>query len=48
VLWGGRRLADAQRAGELTIEGDKAAAKRFVRLFPVPEPAAEMSPTSAG
>jgi DNA-binding HxlR family transcriptional regulator/putative sterol carrier protein len=48
VLWGGRPLADAQRSGELTIEGDKAAAKRFVRLFPVPEPAAEMSPTSAG
>jgi DNA-binding HxlR family transcriptional regulator/putative sterol carrier protein len=47
VLWGGRRLADAQRAGELTIEGDKAAAKRFVRLFPVPEPAAGISPTSA-
>jgi DNA-binding HxlR family transcriptional regulator len=31
VLWGGRPLADAQRSGELTIEGDKAAAKRLVR-----------------
>jgi hypothetical protein len=38
VLWGGRRLADAQRTGELTIEGDQAAAKRFLRLFPVPGP----------
>ena len=45
VLWGGQRLADAQRAGELTIEGDKAAAKRFVRLFPVPKPAAGISLT---
>jgi DNA-binding HxlR family transcriptional regulator/putative sterol carrier protein len=40
VLWGGRSLADAQRSGGLTIEGDKAAAARFVRLFPTPEPAA--------
>jgi DNA-binding HxlR family transcriptional regulator len=39
VLWGGRSLADAQRSGGLTIEGDKAAAARFVRLFPTPEPA---------
>jgi DNA-binding HxlR family transcriptional regulator len=45
VLWGGRPLADAQRSGKLTIEGDKAAAKRFFRLFPVPEPTAGMSPT---
>jgi DNA-binding HxlR family transcriptional regulator len=40
VLWGGRSLADAQRSGGMTIEGDKAALKRFVRLFPMPEPAA--------
>jgi DNA-binding HxlR family transcriptional regulator/putative sterol carrier protein len=40
VLWGGRSLTDAQRSGSLTIEGDKAAAERFVRLFPMPEPAA--------
>jgi DNA-binding HxlR family transcriptional regulator len=40
VLWRGRRLADAQRAGDLTIEGDNAAAERFfVRLFPLPPPA---------
>ena len=40
VLWAGRRLADAQRAGALRIEGDRAVVERFVRLFPVPEPAA--------
>jgi DNA-binding HxlR family transcriptional regulator/putative sterol carrier protein len=44
VLWGGRALADARRAGRLTIEGDKVAVERFVRLFPVPEPAAAVSP----
>jgi DNA-binding HxlR family transcriptional regulator/putative sterol carrier protein len=44
VLWGGRPLADAQRSGSLTIEGDKAAVKRFFRLFPMPEPAAAVSP----
>jgi len=40
VLWAGRRLADAQRSGTMTIEGNKAAVERFVRLFPMPEPAA--------
>jgi alkyl sulfatase BDS1-like metallo-beta-lactamase superfamily hydrolase len=40
VLWGGRRLAEARRSGRMTIEGDKAAVERFVRLFPMPEPAA--------
>jgi DNA-binding HxlR family transcriptional regulator/putative sterol carrier protein len=39
VLWGGLSAADAQRAGSMTIEGDKAAAERFLRLFPMPEPA---------
>jgi ubiquinone biosynthesis protein UbiJ len=40
VLWNGRPLADAQRAGQLRIEGDQAAVERLVRLFPIPEPAA--------
>jgi DNA-binding HxlR family transcriptional regulator/putative sterol carrier protein len=40
VLWKGRPLADAQRSGRLTIEGDKRAVERFLRLFPMPEPAA--------
>jgi DNA-binding HxlR family transcriptional regulator len=44
VLWGGRSLADAQRSGAMTIEGDKAAVKRFVQLFPMPEPAPAASP----
>jgi DNA-binding HxlR family transcriptional regulator len=39
VLWDGRRLADAQRSGELRVHGDEAAVERFVRLFPMPEPA---------
>jgi DNA-binding HxlR family transcriptional regulator len=43
VLWGGLPLADAQRSGRMTIEGDKAAVERFVRLFPMPEPAAAVS-----
>jgi DNA-binding HxlR family transcriptional regulator/putative sterol carrier protein len=45
VLWGDRPLADAQRSGTMTIEGDEAAVERFVRLFPMPEPAAAVSPT---
>jgi ubiquinone biosynthesis protein UbiJ len=44
VLWKGRPLADAQRSGTLTIEGEKAAVERFARLFPMPEPAAAVSP----
>jgi DNA-binding HxlR family transcriptional regulator/putative sterol carrier protein len=40
VLWEDRPLADAQRSKSLTVEGDKAAVARFVRLFPRPEPAA--------
>jgi DNA-binding HxlR family transcriptional regulator len=39
VLWKGRSLAAAQRSGRLTIEGDEAAVERFVRLFPMPQPA---------
>jgi DNA-binding HxlR family transcriptional regulator len=40
VLWGGRPLAAAQRAGTMTIEGDPAAVERLLRLFPMPERAA--------
>jgi DNA-binding HxlR family transcriptional regulator/putative sterol carrier protein len=40
VLWRGRPLADAQRAGEMQIEGDRTAVERLVALFPVPEPVA--------
>jgi DNA-binding HxlR family transcriptional regulator len=44
VLWEGRPLADAQRSGRMTIDGDKTAVERFVRLFPMPERAASVSP----
>jgi DNA-binding HxlR family transcriptional regulator len=43
VLWGGRSLADAQRSGTMTIDGDEAAVERFLGLFPMPEPAAAVS-----
>jgi DNA-binding HxlR family transcriptional regulator len=36
VLWRGRELDDAERSGDITIEGDKTAVERFMRLFPVP------------
>lgn len=32
-------LADAIAAGDATVTGDKRAARRFLRLFPLPEPA---------
>jgi len=48
ILWEGRALADAQRAGTMTIEGDTAAVRRFVRLFPMPAPAGAVSPAQRG
>ena len=44
VVWNGRPLAEAQRAGELAIEGDRRAVERLLRLFPRPAPAAPPSP----
>jgi len=42
-LWR-HKFADAMRSGDLKVEGDKAAAKRFVTLFPLPARAtAELS-----
>jgi DNA-binding HxlR family transcriptional regulator len=38
VVWGGRDLDDALRAGELRIEGDRRAVDRLLGLFPKPEP----------
>jgi DNA-binding HxlR family transcriptional regulator len=38
VLWEGRSLSSAVRAGELEIEGDTGLVERFVGLFPFPEP----------
>lgn len=39
VVYGGRKLSDAIRAGDVKVEGDKAAAKKFMTLFPLPKPA---------
>jgi alkyl sulfatase BDS1-like metallo-beta-lactamase superfamily hydrolase len=39
VVWQGRKLSEALRAGEITIEGDRRAVTRFVGLFPQPETA---------
>jgi DNA-binding HxlR family transcriptional regulator/putative sterol carrier protein len=44
VLWGGRSLADAQRSGDMSTEGDKAAVQRLVRLFPIPQPLGAAGP----
>jgi DNA-binding HxlR family transcriptional regulator len=40
LIWNGRELADALRAGDITIEGDQRAVTRFLGLFPRPQPAA--------
>jgi DNA-binding HxlR family transcriptional regulator len=39
LVYGGRPLADALRAGDLRIVGDASAVGRFFGLFPLPEPA---------
>jgi DNA-binding HxlR family transcriptional regulator len=36
VAFGRERIADAERDGRLTVHGDRAAAERFTRMFPVP------------
>lgn len=33
LLWHGRSLAEAERQGAITIDGDRSAAKRFLKLF---------------
>jgi DNA-binding HxlR family transcriptional regulator/putative sterol carrier protein len=39
LVYGGSKLADALRSGDLKIEGDKSVVKRFLTLFPMPKPA---------
>jgi DNA-binding HxlR family transcriptional regulator len=39
LVFGGRELADVLPSGGLKVEGDQQAVKRFLRLFPRPEPA---------
>ena len=40
VLWHGRRLTEALRSGDLRVDGDKQATRRFFNLFALAEPAA--------
>ena len=40
VLWHGRRLGEARRAGDIKVEGGRAVVDRFLQLFPPPQPAA--------
>ncbi|MGI9823659.1 winged helix-turn-helix transcriptional regulator [Agromyces sp. Marseille-Q5079] len=39
VIWNGRSIEAAEEAGELSLSGDRELVQRFVRLFPLPEPA---------
>ena len=39
LIYGDRQLAEALCSGHLRIEGDESAVKRFLGLFPLPEPA---------
>jgi DNA-binding HxlR family transcriptional regulator len=36
VLWHGRKVDEARRAGDLSVEGDRAAVTRLLALFPLP------------
>ncbi|KAB2350112.1 winged helix-turn-helix transcriptional regulator [Actinomadura rudentiformis] len=40
ILWGERDLDDAVKEGALQVEGDTGLVRRFLELFPLPEPAA--------
>lgn len=46
VVYGGRNLAEALRAGELKVAGDKTLVGRFATLFPLPERAPASAPQS--
>ncbi len=46
LLWEGRHLDDALRAGEVTIDGDAEAVARYLGLFPLPGQAASSSTSS--
>jgi DNA-binding HxlR family transcriptional regulator len=48
LLYRGRSLEDAVRTGDVTITGETAAIARFLRLFPLPEPATASEPGSTG
>jgi DNA-binding HxlR family transcriptional regulator len=38
VLWRGRSLTEAERAGVVRVTGSRAVVRRFLRLFPAPQP----------
>jgi DNA-binding HxlR family transcriptional regulator len=38
LMWQGYALEDAEGAGDLSVEGDRRAAARFLQLFPLPDP----------
>jgi DNA-binding HxlR family transcriptional regulator len=40
LVWHGRSLAEAERSGDVKLQGSRAAAQQFLDLFPLPEPAA--------
>jgi DNA-binding HxlR family transcriptional regulator len=39
VLWHGRALPEAERAGDVRVTGSRAVVRRFLKLFPAPQPA---------
>ncbi len=39
LLWHGRSLRGAIRDGDVELEGERLEAERFIKLFPLPEPA---------
>jgi DNA-binding HxlR family transcriptional regulator/putative sterol carrier protein len=43
LVYGGRKLTDALRSGDVAIEGDRSLVKRFLTLFPLPRPATRAS-----
>jgi DNA-binding HxlR family transcriptional regulator len=47
VLWHGRVLAAALKAGDVRIDGDRSAGRRFLALFPPPRPVAEVEHPAA-
>jgi len=42
VVYGGLKIADAIRAGNFRVEGDRSVLKRFATLFPMPAPAPDL------
>jgi DNA-binding HxlR family transcriptional regulator len=45
VLWHGRAMTEAERAGDMTIDGSRPAIDRFVGLFPLADPVTPASGT---